>query len=201
MSNTYEKDGHQHSRFANRDGSSGESITQNLWEYLGYEVKRNDIQDGVMDYEAADFVGTREDHTLYIEAEGKADSLWHHIENGLDIPLRKGKYFKNVGAKNFIHTMVQKESQQEIVLTLGIFLEAASKCKGYYAHGKVPTDPTFIMPHHGCCIVRKNCKTSNGWEQNDFFRIPYRYLGRYVKSKNCWKLVKRPEFKLPEEKK
>jgi len=194
MSLTYEKNGKKHSHYAGRSAVAGESMVGVFFE--GYKVERNDMgPNDTIDYSKTDCVVTSlSGAKLFVEAEAKADSLWRYIYEGTDIPARKEKLLTEVeDLSNYWHFMVKMKAKNEVLLTNFAFLKAASESQGYMGTRNIQSSKNWKMPSHGCHMVRKRCRTQGeDFEENDFIRIPYKYINHWKLEEGRWKAVQTP---------
>ena len=150
--------------------------------YYKCSVIDNDVLNGDRQYTKPDLLAIFPNkNKLQVEAAGKNYDVWHHIKSGVDVECRKLKYTRHgwmivCMAKSFFDE--PDFPPNELLLIPGTCLVAASESCGdtFAGMGKIVAHPDFKMPEHGCHRVRKNCKTKTGWEVNDFFRIPYKYV-------------------------
>lgn len=166
------------------------------------KVTDNDVSDsGGRRYTTPDLLATFPDGTeLPVEAAGKTWEDWRYIKSGVDVECRKLKYTKHGWMQICMAKAFFDEPDlppPELLLIPGICLQAADESCGktYLGHGNIKDHPDFVMPDHGCHVVKKMCKTKSGWEENDFFRVPYKYVTHitYNKDKDVYKLHKRAE--------
>jgi hypothetical protein len=189
MDGIYERNGQKHSnfnsgRFEKYDQQGRDNLSQ-FFTYKGGKVKINDRKkDGTTDYTKADMLVEMGGHTWEAEAAVKSDSLWKFIKDGVDIETRKFKYLKN-NNRRAVLVMSNSSNTELLVIPMECLLAAQNSCgKEYKGHrgrkGNVLNSEGFVMPPHGCHRVRKMCSDSyTGVTEEDFFRIPYKYVSHY----------------------
>lgn len=183
-SSVYTRNGQLHSHFDRQRKDELEAIGRDagreLFEWYGGTVEDNDVkEDGTLDWQRADLKVTFNDgRNLLVETATKSDNIWHYTKQGVDVETRKLKYIRQMGAEKLVVSMT-RQNGSEILLIPGVCLKAAADDCGdeYLGHGSIANSPNFQMPSHGCHRVRKNCKKKGGgWEVNDFYRIPYKFV-------------------------
>ncbi len=180
MSNTYLKEGKEHSRFRKDRQVKFERIgreeTKKFCESIGYNVLPNDIgSDELVEYDKSDFIIHRENFTYLVEAETKGDDIWWGVFRGLHIPWRKLKYVKFMEPSEFAHFMVKKD-RSELIITPGICFIWAEEEK------------------NGCKCIYKTCEYI---EDNHFMEISFGHLIHYKVTDQGYQLIRSGDIKIP----
>jgi len=181
MNGTYQKNGVLCGHFSRKRQLDLEDIGRDQAEayftWLGAQILPNDKVAGTIDYEKADFkVILPNQEVLLVEAATKASDIWHYVFEGVDIECRKLKYIKQLGPQKLVVAMT-KQDGSELLLIPGMTLHKATECgMEYKGQGKIKSSNNFKMPEHGCHKVRKFCRGPGGGTEEDFYRIPFKYV-------------------------
>jgi len=160
---TYRKHGYQHSRFnlerSNTYDSLGRSFGREFLEQYKYNVE--DI-DSIPSLPRPDLWVKKRNEEYEVEVEIKGNDIWHFHKKGLDIPYRKSNFIWSVDIKHRFHLMIKEDGTEVLITSMGW-----EKCAKNH--------------EHGCFIHLKSCRAFNGKgrENNDFMRIPYRFLRHF----------------------
>lgn len=199
----YKKGDYFHSRFNKNDFNTydqvGRQYAASFFNHFGWHVENFDLnQDGKVDYNRPDLRCFRDGSSeILIEVGVKEDKLWKFTSEEIDVEARKLKYVKNF---NDVFLFLVKGNGEEHYLLPMWLLDLAQESCGpeYCGHsGKfksVKTSAGFQMPEHKCYRVRKWCQRSSGSIEDDFYRIPKKYVFHYVKQGEQYLLKSSPDF-------
>jgi hypothetical protein len=193
---TYQRGGSSHShfnrsRFLDFDGL-GKSNAVEFLESQNWVVLENDKDSqGKTIFTNTDLVATKPTgEFFFFEVEVKRSKYWSYIYQGVDIPDRKAKYYRE-GVDGAV-MMSDEENTAMLEISLALIHAAVSDCgTEYKGDFGAKSSANFIMPSHGCHRVMKPCRDKyNGSTTETFARIPYKYIKHYVKNNGVWTLHK-----------
>jgi len=179
--------------------SLGRKNAKKFFKTKGFTLKTNDKDiEGNLIYYKTDLIAVKDTDSNVVfplECSIKRTDLWHYIFSGVDVELRKEKY-----GENGYNCMSNNEATEVLIIPLKYVSLAIKSCGIEYAGGGrgVKDSPNFIMPKHGCHRVRKKCikGVAQTGEEEDFARIPYKYIYHFKKSGKGYILYHKPKYKL-----
>lgn len=200
----YKKGDYLHARFIRDDFETydkrGRLYAAEFFEWFGWQIEDFDrCEDGKVDFNKPDlrcFRDNRED--ILVEVGVKDDKLWKFTFEEIDVEARKLKY-----AQNFVDAflfLAKGDGQEHYLLPMWLMNLAQESCGSEYCghSGKfksVKNSPNFQMPSHGCYRVRKWCQRGSSSIEDDFYRIPKKYVFHYLKDgKTGYTLKSSPDF-------